>query len=38
MLALKGEDANFPDQLNLKEFQRLFELNRFGNAACDKID
>ena len=38
MLALKGEDANFPDQLNLKEFQRLFELSRFGNAACEKVD
>lgn len=38
MLALKGEDANFPNQLALKEFQRLFELNRFGNAACEKID
>ena len=38
MIALKGEHANFPDQINLKEFTRLFELSRFGNKACEKIN
>lgn len=38
MLALKGARANFPDQINLKEFRRLFELNRFGNKAVERIN
>lgn len=38
MLALKGEHASFPDQLSLKEFQRVFAMSRFGNAACELID
>ncbi len=37
MIALKGEKANFPNQLSLKEFSRLFELSRFGNKACEKL-
>ena len=37
MLALKGEDSNFPDQVNLKDFRRLFDLSRFGNKANKKI-
>lgn len=38
MIALKGAHANFPDQINLKEFRRLFELNRFGSKAIEKIN
>ena len=37
MVALKGENANFPDQLNAKEFRHLFENSRFGNKASEKI-
>ena len=37
MIALKGENASFPDQLNAKEFRHLFEMSRFGNKASEKI-
>ena len=37
MIALKGENASFTDQITLKEFSRLFELSRFGNKACEKL-
>ena len=37
MIALKGENSNFPDQLNAKEFRHLFETSRFGNKASEKI-
>lgn len=37
MLALKGEGSSFPDQVNLKDFRRLFDLSRFGNKANEKI-
>ena len=37
MVALKGENANFPDQLTVKEFKRLFDLNRFASKAGQKI-
>ena len=37
MIALKGENANFPDQISLKEFRHLFDLSRFGNKASEKL-
>ena len=37
MIALKGENSNFPDQINLKEFRHLFDLSRFGNKANEII-
>lgn len=38
MLAVKGEGAIFPEQLSLREFSRLFDINRFGNAASELIN
>ena len=38
MLAVKGPDASFPDQLNFKEFSRLFSLSRFEAATCEAIE
>eukprot|EP00354_Favella_ehrenbergii_P010717 CAMPEP_0170465076 /NCGR_PEP_ID=MMETSP0123-20130129/9559_1 /TAXON_ID=182087 /ORGANISM="Favella ehrenbergii, Strain Fehren 1" /LENGTH=192 /DNA_ID=CAMNT_0010730889 /DNA_START=436 /DNA_END=1014 /DNA_ORIENTATION=- len=38
MLALKGEDANFPDYSRSKSSSDSSELSRFGSAACEKID
>lgn len=38
MVVLKGENPNFPDQLNLKEFRSLFEMSRFGTIANEKIE
>jgi hypothetical protein len=37
MVALKGANANFPEELSLKDFRRLFEVSRFGNCANQKI-
>lgn len=37
MLALKGQYANFPDQVNLKEFRRIFEVTRFGQKASKLV-
>lgn len=37
MVALKGEHASFPDQLNIKEFRHLFDMSRFGTKANEKI-
>jgi len=37
MIALKGENSSFPDQLNIKEFRHLFDLSRFGTKANEKI-
>ena len=38
MIALKGENSNFPDQVYLKEFRRIFEMNRFGHKANEIIE
>ena len=37
MIALKGQNANFPDQVNLKEFRRIFEVTRFGQKASKLV-
>ena len=38
LIALKGDDSNFPDQINLKEFRQIFENSRFGTKATEKIE
>jgi len=37
MIALKGVNSNFPDQIDLKEFRRIFEPSRLGKSANQKI-
>lgn len=37
LIALKGEHNALPDQINFKEFKRIFDLSRFGNKVCEKL-
>ena len=34
---IKGEISANPDRINMKEFLRIFEVNRFGSKICQKL-